>query len=110
MPQVLTKAWTAALLNAVGDILAQTAVERNERLDLKRLGIFSFLVRWLKDRQRRAPARCEGAERRGALRLSAGRPTCCMPHSVLQGVGACVAPVTACWGAAASASCLHARG
>ncbi len=45
MPQVLTKAWTAALLNAVGDILAQTAVERNERLDLKRLGIFSFLVR-----------------------------------------------------------------
>ncbi len=43
--QVFTKAWTAGLLNAVGDILAQKVVEKQEHLDLKRLGIFSFLVR-----------------------------------------------------------------
>ena len=42
--QVFTKAWSAALLNAVGDILAQLVVDKNDRLDLKRLGIFTFLV------------------------------------------------------------------
>ena len=41
---MFTKAWTAALLNAVGDILAQKVIEKEEHLDLKRLGIFSFLV------------------------------------------------------------------
>ncbi|CAL5227837.1 g10868 [Coccomyxa viridis] len=40
---VLTKAWTAALLNALGDILAQKVVDKNEHLDMKRLGIFTLL-------------------------------------------------------------------
>ena len=44
MAQVLTKAWSAALLNALGDILAQKVVDKNEKLDMKRLGIFTFLV------------------------------------------------------------------
>ncbi len=44
MVQVLTKAWTAALLNALGDILAQKVVDKNEHLDMKRLGIFTLLV------------------------------------------------------------------
>ena len=44
MAQVLTKAWSAALLNALGDILAQKIVDKNEHLDMKRLGIFTFLV------------------------------------------------------------------
>ena len=44
LAQVLTKAWSAALLNALGDILAQKVVDKNEQLDLKRLGIFTFLV------------------------------------------------------------------
>ena len=42
--QVFTKAWSAALLNAFGDILAQKVVDKNDRLDMKRLGIFTFLV------------------------------------------------------------------
>jgi hypothetical protein len=42
--QVFTKAWSAALLNALGDILAQKVVDKNDKLDLKRLGIFTFLV------------------------------------------------------------------
>ena len=42
--QVLTKAWSAALLNAIGDILAQKVVDKNDRLDYKRLGIFTLLV------------------------------------------------------------------
>ena len=42
--QVFTKAWSAALLNAFGDILAQKLVDKNDRLDMKRLGIFTFLV------------------------------------------------------------------
>ena len=42
--QVLTKAWSAALLNAIGDILAQKVVDKNDKLDMKRLGIFTFLV------------------------------------------------------------------
>ena len=41
---MFTKAWSAALLNAFGDILAQKVVDKNDRLDLKRLGIFTFLV------------------------------------------------------------------
>lgn len=41
---MLTKAWSAALLNALGDILAQKVVDKNEHLDMKRLGIFTFLV------------------------------------------------------------------
>ena len=42
--QVWTKAWSAALLNALGDILAQLVVDKNEKLDYKRLGIFTILV------------------------------------------------------------------
>ena len=42
--QVFTKAWSAALLNAFGDILAQKVVDKNDRLDMKRLGIFTLLV------------------------------------------------------------------
>ncbi len=44
--QVWTKAWSAALLNAIGDILAQLVVDKNEKLDYKRLGIFTILVCW----------------------------------------------------------------
>jgi hypothetical protein len=40
---VLTKAWTAALLNALGDVLAQLYLEKNSKLDWKRLGIFTLL-------------------------------------------------------------------
>ena len=57
--QVLTKAWTAALLNAVGDILAQKVIEKEEHLDLKRLCIFSFLV------SSDAVRACPECERRG---------------------------------------------
>lgn len=42
--QLLTKAWTAGLLNALGDGVAQKFVEKNDSMDLKRLGIFAFLV------------------------------------------------------------------
>ena len=42
--QVLTKAWSAALLNALGDVLAQKVVDKNDTLDYKRLGIFTILV------------------------------------------------------------------
>lgn len=42
--QVFTKAWSAALLNALGDILAQLVVDKKDKLDWKRLGIFTFLV------------------------------------------------------------------
>ncbi len=94
MPQVLTKAWTAALLNAVGDILAQVAVERNERLDLKRLGTFSFLVRRPGDRRRAVRVLSGGAR---FVSARAAQP------------GAC--PMTCCWawGASVGASSLHAR-
>ncbi|EIE24165.1 hypothetical protein COCSUDRAFT_32993 [Coccomyxa subellipsoidea C-169] len=40
---VFTKAWSAALLNALGDVLAQLVVDKNEKLDWKRLGIFTIL-------------------------------------------------------------------
>ncbi|CAL8462289.1 g1820 [Coccomyxa elongata] len=40
---VWTKAWSAALLNAIGDVLAQLVVDKNEKLDYKRLGIFTIL-------------------------------------------------------------------
>ena len=42
--QVFTKAWSAALLNALGDVLAQLVVDKNDKLDYKRLGIFTILV------------------------------------------------------------------
>ena len=42
--QVFTKAWSAALLNALGDILAQLVVDKKDKLDYKRLGIFTILV------------------------------------------------------------------
>jgi hypothetical protein len=41
---VWTKAWSAALLNALGDVLAQKVVDKNDTLDWKRLGIFTVLV------------------------------------------------------------------
>ena len=44
-PQVFTKAWSAALLNALGDVLAQKIVDKNDTLNYKRLGIFTLLVR-----------------------------------------------------------------
>ena len=47
--QLLTKAWTAGLLNALGDGVAQKFVEKNDSMDLKRLGIFAFLVSVLDD-------------------------------------------------------------
>lgn len=42
--QLFTKAWTAGLLNGLGDLVSQKFVEKNEDLDLKRLGIFTLLV------------------------------------------------------------------
>lgn len=42
--QLLTKACTAGILNALGDGIAQKFVEKNDSFDLKRLGIFAFLV------------------------------------------------------------------
>lgn len=43
--QVLTKALTAALMNAAGDLFAQLFVEKKSDVDWKRLGTFAFLVR-----------------------------------------------------------------
>ncbi|KAK9906532.1 hypothetical protein WJX75_003389 [Coccomyxa subellipsoidea] len=40
---VFTKAWSAALLNALGDVLAQLVVDKKDKLDYKRLGIFTIL-------------------------------------------------------------------
>jgi len=46
--QVRTKAVTAGFLNAFGDVLAQFAFnEEGQAFDWKRLGIFTFLVRFL---------------------------------------------------------------
>lgn len=44
--QVFTKAWSAALLNALGDVISQVYIEKHSfsNLDWKRLGIFTFLV------------------------------------------------------------------
>lgn len=42
--QVTTKAVTAALLNGLGDVVAQLLFEKGQSFDWKRLGIFSFLV------------------------------------------------------------------
>ncbi len=44
--QIFTKAWSAALLNALGDVLSQVFIEGHSfsKLDWKRLGIFTFLV------------------------------------------------------------------
>ena len=41
---MLTKALTAALMNAAGDLFAQLFVEKNSDVDWKRLGTFAFLV------------------------------------------------------------------
>lgn len=45
---MFTKAWSAALLNAIGDIISQVFIEKHpfSKVDWKRLGIFTFLV-WL---------------------------------------------------------------
>ena len=46
--QVRTKALTSGFLNAFGDVLAQFAFnEEGQAFDWKRLGIFTFLVRFL---------------------------------------------------------------
>lgn len=42
--QLFTKAWTAGLLNGLGDFVSQKFVEKNGDLDFKRLGIFTLLV------------------------------------------------------------------
>ena len=42
--QLFTKAWTAGLLNGLGDLVSQKFVEKNDDLDFKRLGIFTLLV------------------------------------------------------------------
>jgi hypothetical protein len=45
--QVSTKALTSGFLNAFGDVLAQFAFnEEGQAFDWKRLGIFTFLVRF----------------------------------------------------------------
>lgn len=41
--QLETKAVTAGVLNALGDVLAQLTVDRDKPFDWKRLGIFTFL-------------------------------------------------------------------
>ena len=43
--QVLTKAATAAVLNAGGDVFSQLYIEKTSRFDWKRLGVFTLLVR-----------------------------------------------------------------
>ena len=43
--QVLTKAFTAALMNAGGDLFAQLMFEKKSEVDWKRLATFTFLVR-----------------------------------------------------------------
>ena len=43
--QVLTKALTAALMNAAGDLFAQLFFEKNSIVDWKRVATFAFLVR-----------------------------------------------------------------
>ena len=42
--QLFTKAWTAGLLNGLGDAVSQKFVEKNDNFDFKRLGIFTLLV------------------------------------------------------------------
>lgn len=42
--QLFTKAWTAGLLNGLGDLVSQKFVEKTDNLDFKRLGIFTLLV------------------------------------------------------------------
>lgn len=42
--QLFTKAWTAGLLNGLGDAVSQKFVEKTDDLDFKRLGIFTLLV------------------------------------------------------------------
>ena len=44
--QLFTKAWTAGLLNGLGDAVSQKFVEKNDDLDFKRLGIFTLLVHY----------------------------------------------------------------
>ncbi len=43
--QVVTKAATAAVLNAGGDIFSQVFIEKTSQFDWKRLGVFTVLVR-----------------------------------------------------------------
>ena len=44
--QMITKAWSAALLNGLGDIISQVWIEKHsfKDVDWKRLGIFTVLV------------------------------------------------------------------
>ncbi len=42
--QILTKSLTAAVLNAIGDLIAQLAVEKKEKLDWARFIRFAGLV------------------------------------------------------------------
>ena len=43
--QLFTKAWTAGILNGLGDAVSQKFVEKNDDFNFKRLGIFTLLVR-----------------------------------------------------------------
>ncbi len=43
--QLFTKAWTAGLLNGLGDAVSQKFVEKNDEFNFQRLGIFTLLVR-----------------------------------------------------------------
>ena len=42
--QILTKSITAAVLNAIGDLIAQFAVEKKDKLDVGRFVRFAALV------------------------------------------------------------------
>ena len=42
--QLATKAVTAAVLNGLGDIIAQLGFEKGRDFDWRRLGVFTFLV------------------------------------------------------------------
>lgn len=42
--QILSKAVTASVLNAIGDLLCQTIVEKTEKINLRRLAIFATMV------------------------------------------------------------------
>lgn len=49
--QILTKALTAAVLNGIGDLIAQFAVEKKDKLDLGRFIRFTGLVGGLGGRE-----------------------------------------------------------
>lgn len=100
--QLLTKAWTAGLLNGLGDAVSQKFVEKNDDLDFKRLGIFTLLVCytsmlyfvsiWMALRHRssvkKAPvAICSVSDGlHSQMLLQAFQPHCCFAYNSFWGI------------------------